>query len=72
MKKLTFLCISFLFILAGCSQGEAFLNRDIHNSSLVKTASSYLKSSDGGSVFEVDSQFSESSAIKNNSTYRFI
>gem|GEM_PF-5834333 len=25
MKKLTFLCIGFLFILAGCSQGEAFL-----------------------------------------------
>lgn len=72
MKKLTFLCISFLFILAGCSQGEAFLNRDIHNSNLIKTASSYLKSSDGGSVFEVDSQFSESSAIKNNSTYRFV
>lgn len=72
MKKIILICISFLFILAGCSQGETFINRDIHNSNLVKTASSYLKTSDGGSVFEVDSQFSESSAIKNNSTYRFL
>lgn len=71
MKLNIYLLFAFIIFLSACSN-STFNHQPIHSDNFVTTINSYLKESDGGSVFEVNSHFKEISELKNNSTYFYL